>query len=680
VPVAIGVIATLVHLLGAAHPDVGWSAGVNSDASALVTGQGVFNDPNLGYSGMFFTPLFPVVLAGLSQILWWEGWGTVLAIVAGVALAVMAAAIGRPTRAAQPLRAGRTAEAAGIGALAWSFVATLGGSDLYYGSPDQPAWALAVGGLLLVPPALGGSRRASAAAVLLLTAGLWTKQTTAGLILAVIVVAATVAWLRPLCRRPAGFLVLALLAANAAGFALFAALTHGWGPRWTIGLVQHFPVFQSLGFISLEFARDVALVAAFVAIALVLQLRGARKLSTPTLTTGLLAAAAVATSITGMWGRRYEGSSDHNYIGTVWVLAMLGASAYRSLRLTRPAAAWVLVAAFSLTALVPGHHWFALRRGAVVPASHFSSTPGRFIAYAERRHVYTPARGDFGARFGAPVYPNTQHLLNILEGGYRPGFFLAALLDRRFDVVYEFDERQAPFADPRGAFEDNFLWKLNQVIAAKYLRSTATPLYSSGASGGADLQPQYGFVPRAGHDPAGWMNGCFGPFRLGVDTTLDIRRGGGFWCLGRCGSAHCLTLRETPAPASEVISRNVVSAAGGLMLTLPHSSGLWQLRGGPIGPATIAATPIAGGLLLALRGSRSSSVVVPASELRRTHGAVTLRFTRRGAPGLQLVAGSQATVEVPTNGAAAARLLFAASRASGAGIAFCGQPMDSCAL
>src|SRR5205823_3461197 len=52
-PVVVGIAVTVVRLLGTGHPDAGWSAVINSDAAALYHGQGLFNDPNVGYSGMY---------------------------------------------------------------------------------------------------------------------------------------------------------------------------------------------------------------------------------------------------------------------------------------------------------------------------------------------------------------------------------------------------------------------------------------------------------------------------------------------------------------------------------------------------------------------------------------------------------------------------------------------------
>jgi hypothetical protein len=451
-----------------------------------------------------------------------------------------------------------------------------------------------------------------------------------------------------------------LLALNATAVVAIGVLTHGWALRWTVGLATRFPVFNAVGGVTAEFARDLALVGAFLAVVLV-QLRSRsdvleRKRPLP----WLLLAAAAATAITGLWGRRLEGSSDHNFIGTVWCLALFATLAYRSLRVQAPRSAWLAVGAVAVTVLIPGQHWFALRRGDIVPGPTITETSPALLAYARSHVTYTPTGETFGAARDRLVYPTSQHLLNVIEGGYRPGFFLRALLHRRFDVVYPFEERELPFAAPRGAFEDNFLWKVNQVIEAKYLQSRATPLYAPSVAGGV-VAPIHGFVPRAGRDPAPWMNGCFGPFRLGP-ATFDISRGGGFWCRSRAG----LILRATPARVSEVVSRNPV--ASDIAVTLPGRRGSWTLRGGPLGDAQLSAQPARNGLLLQLSRGPRGRLTVPATQLRQTGGAVTLTFDGSRRPGLQPASGRAARVAVSTAGSTPVRLIFTASRDSGASI------------
>lgn len=664
-PVVAGVLLTLGRLLTEPHPDVGWPAVINSDAAALVTGQGIYNDPDSGYSGMFFTPLFPVVLAGLFHLAWWEGWGALLAIMSSVALGAVAGTIAVGPRAAVGAPFQRVIEALGLGALAWSFVATLAEADFDQGRPDQSAWTLAIGGLLLVPRALSGSKRATGAAVVLLSAGLWTKQTTAPVLAIVVVAAAVTAVTQPGRRRSAALLAGALVALNVAAFGLFAVATDGWGPRWTVGLVRHFPVFQSNREVLTELCRDLALVLAFTVLCAILAARSGSRVRRLDMRASLLIGAAVATALAGMWGRRLEGSSDHNYIGTVWCLAMLGAAAYHSLRVRRPNLALALVAAVALTTLIPGEHWFSLRRGVIVDAAQYLPADPALASYARHHAVYTPARADYGARQGRPVYPNAQHLLNVIEGHYRPGFLLSALLHRRFDAVYRFDERQTPFVDPRGEFEDNFLWKLNRVVAAKYQLSQDTPLYSARLYGAA-VVVQHGFVPRPGPDPAPWMNRCFGPFSLSGEV-FDIGRGGGFWCKGRVGGADQLRLRDTPEPESEIVSRRPVPLGrDALVVGLPGPTGPWQLAGGPLpGNDRLTAAPVPRGLRLLLSGRERANLTLPRRILRSTRGSVTLRFAL-GPAAIRRMPRRPATLVITTPRRGDARLRFAASRGSGA--------------
>jgi hypothetical protein len=84
-----------------------------------------------------------------------------------------------------------------------------------------------------------------------------------------------------------------------------------------------------------------------------------------------------------------------------------------------------------------------------------------------------------------------------------------------------------------------------------------------------------GFLSRRpGPSRAPWMRSCFGPFELaGVD--FGIRAGGGFWC--REGDA--LTLRDTPAPRSEVHSLgSVKQVTGALPVSLTGRAGSFEIR------------------------------------------------------------------------------------------------------
>jgi hypothetical protein len=119
--------------------------------------------------------------------------------------------------------------------------------------------------------------------------------------------------------------------------------------------------------------------------------------------------------------------------------------------------------------------------------------------------------------------------------------------------VFRFDEAQRfrDYASAYGKREENFLWKLNRVIEARYRPSDELPVGVRAARAlpdGAYLSPGP-LVRRPGRERGRWMRDCFGAFRIGSETW-EIHKGGGFWC--RPARAPVLRLRGTPAAVSEV--------------------------------------------------------------------------------------------------------------------------------
>ena len=175
------------------------------------------------------SPLFPLVLGALHHVSLWSGWGILISIAAGVSLAAIAAGLGyRSAVTAGAARGAAAAGAVGIGALAWWLITFVRIDFLHEARADQPAWALALGGLVLVPAALDGSRPAAAAAVLMLTAAAWTKQPAGAAMAAAVLWATVEAGRGRVTWRAAAAFLCALVALNAAILALAIALTSGW--------------------------------------------------------------------------------------------------------------------------------------------------------------------------------------------------------------------------------------------------------------------------------------------------------------------------------------------------------------------------------------------------------------------------------------------------------------------
>src|SRR5205807_8662961 len=86
-PVALGTIISLFHLLATPHPYLGWADAIASDGKAIALGKIIYGDPAEGYTGLLYAPLFPLILAPLYRLFWWDGWPLVAAIGSGMTLA-----------------------------------------------------------------------------------------------------------------------------------------------------------------------------------------------------------------------------------------------------------------------------------------------------------------------------------------------------------------------------------------------------------------------------------------------------------------------------------------------------------------------------------------------------------------------------------------------------------------
>ena len=177
-PILAGIVATLIQLAGTPEPFVGYdTVSTDVDGKAVYLGQALYADPASSYSGLPYTPLFALLIGGLDHLALWSGWGILVTMFAGLALAGLAALLAyRPTSDALTNRIAAALAAVGLGAIAWWLVAWVPFNFLYTARNDQLAWAFGLFGLVLMPYVANGSRRATVAALLLLSAAFWTKQ------------------------------------------------------------------------------------------------------------------------------------------------------------------------------------------------------------------------------------------------------------------------------------------------------------------------------------------------------------------------------------------------------------------------------------------------------------------------------------------------------------------------
>jgi hypothetical protein len=591
VPVVSGIVATLANLAGTSDPYLGLSTtATNVDAQAVFLGEPLYGDPNEEYSGLPLSPLFPLLLGALHHISLWSGWGILLSTTAAVCLAAIAGGLGyRSAVSAGAARGAAAAGAVGIGALAWWLITFVTIDFLHEARADQPAWALALGGLVLVPAALDGSSRAAAAAVLMLTAAAWTKQP-AGAAMAAAALWTVIEVLRGhIAWRRAALFVGALAVVNGAVLALAVALTSGWAFTFIVEIPARETREQGLVPSTRELLTSTAGAALFAASVWAAYVLACRRLPSgrQAQIAGALAVFIAVGSLTAVVANTKQGSLDNQFIGVTWALALFGAIGWgEGVARRGPAAAGaaLVVALFALA------HADGLR-SSLADTSDVDVPPGRNVTdwvsvshglreLASSQSVYHPVFSDLNVEPRDEVFPSQVHIRDVLAGGERPGFLVGALLDRRFDVVFQFDEaeRFELSASAYGEREENFLWKLNRVISARYAPEAELPRGVRSARlvpDGSYASPGVG-VRRPGREHARWMRDCFGPFRI-ASETWQIRRGGGFWCRPG-GRGPVLRLRETPAAVSELRSASGVERiAGRLTIVLPRRQGVVEL-------------------------------------------------------------------------------------------------------
>ena len=168
--------------------------------------------------------------------------------------------------------------------------------------------------------------------------------------------------------------------------------------------------------------------------------------------------------------------------------------------------------------------------------------------------------------------PTSTIITDKLASGLQPMFLVRALVERRFDAVapFSFVEFNDEYASGFGKYEENYMWKLNEVIAAGYVEEPGLPLPPADfpsppyAYGAGEPEKAALLGRRPGPDRAAWMSHCFGPFAAG-GASFRIHRGGGFWCSFQPGR---LQLVRAPTPLSEVVTTQPVRLAGTIAVSL----------------------------------------------------------------------------------------------------------------
>lgn len=690
VPVALGIVVSIVRLLGVRYPYLAWATTVNSDAEQLYLGHTLYQNPIHGYTGEISTPFYPTIISLFDRIYLWNGWGLLVVMLASSSLVVLAARVAY-ARVGQAPRVLSVLGAAGIGCIAYWCVASLRLPVLHEARSDQLAWAFALFGLVAVAD-LGPapSRRRVVVAVLLLSLALWTKQTT------VAAVAPAFAWVLGLAaflaldRRAALLFVTLLCGVNLTVFVVLNLVTHGWeffinfevATRQANQFTYHENLIKAwhscavaLGFIVTAWLASVLRAAAHrnhsrsgpgysSARMLPDGLRRQLVAKDPTGRRILLIALYIMVGLAlEMTFMRKQGSETNHLIGVIWALGLLAAAGWRVAQRHAGTAAVTggcVMLSFVLVQLGPIREVAsnaAIHFPAFEEAEQWSPMPAELLSYASDHTIYTPLFSDLNVPQGGPLYPNFYNFADLLAAGTQPMYLVQALLDRRFDAVTYFSAEYEDYVSAFGKWEENYLWKLDEVITARYVAQPGLPEGLLGR--------------RPGPEKAGWMRDCFGPFTAG-EASFRIHRGGGFWC---SFSPNQLQLVRTPASFSEVVTTQPARLSGTLTVNVeaqpaarvelmvdggaganwtarvtpapgrPHDLAIsTYLDGVLLGSEILAATKSPGGRLGA-RLSMTPTSARPDAPIAHGAGAAALTVPATKAP-FAIVATSGATIDL----------------------------------
>ena len=638
IPVLTGVIASIRSLLSVAHPDLGWAMAVNNDAEALYLGVPLYQDPADGYTGQLYTPFFPFVISLLYRLHFWTGWPLLVAELSGLGFVALAAWLSR-----RPGRPWSLIGGVGIGALCWWTVSCLDNPMLHEGRADQFAWLLALGGLVTASAAARATRRGPLVmAVLLLSAAFWTKQNTITAPLVAVLWFTVLAICDAITMRRAGLLVSMLLVGNLLVLGALNLISDGW--EWRLNFVlpsRHWQspeiqpwIAQGLegGALAFAFLGAMGLVALMRVPRHRVRLTRVRPAvaawhaqARPAVAAGApLALMVLVGFVAAAYFRRKQGGSDNQFLGAVWAAGLLGGLLWSiaGATLRRSVAASLVVLAFLVVGWrasdpQPGTDGVAVRPLHQVAA--VGPVPPLLLQLADQGLLYLPIYSDLNVRKQRVIYPNHFNLVDLLAAGSQPLALVRAIEDRRFTFVLPWLDAPvyAAYTSAHGKWEENWLWKMNQVIAARYATSRTVPPL---------LEPQ------PGPERAVWQRRCFGPFTL-AGTHWRIGRGGGFWCNPASG---LVTQRGTPTPTTELRTDGAVDGLRGLLrLRLAVGHAFRVVQGDRTKPrlAVIVERPSATRYRVTVKAGATASASTPVPVGR--DGLLRLTLAR-GAPGVTL--------------------------------------------
>jgi hypothetical protein len=548
-----GMAITVVSLLSTPSVDIGFFRSEGHDALSLYLGHGLYHNPSgNGYTGLLYTPLLPALIAVLDHLSLWAGWPVFLTVLATLGLAGLVAQLSY--RAAGDRNLWTLAGASGMaGVSVWLVTSAVG--VLYLGWSDELAWAFAFGGLLSGVRA-NESTRSALLAVTMLTLAFWCKQTTIAASVAYAVWLVLLSARRRRSIRSTAAVLSALLAVNLIVLGVLALLTGGWEVYFNFVLPTREARIYGAGQAASDLLNVVGVpalwAAALTALALGREWRNRLRLDGAA---GLLALFALLGLPFAIYFRSKQGGNPNQYFGVIWALGAIAAIAWGTTRrpgarrgLTDAAVGVCVLAALLATALRAPR--FDLR---LLRSEYTQSIPADLRALAHRGSLFHPFYTDLTR---GQVYPDVPNAADLLAAGRQPMGLVRALLDRRFQYVVDYGTAlgselafEDEYASAYGAYEANYFWKLDRVIAAGYRTESRLP------SGVLERRP--------GPNRAATLARCFAPFEL-AGQQWTIRRGGGFWCQA---APAVMTLGMAPGTGSELITNRDVRISGTLALS-----------------------------------------------------------------------------------------------------------------
>jgi hypothetical protein len=678
-PVILGVATSAVRLIGTRYPYLNWATAVNSDAEELYLGHTLYQNPAHGYTGQIYTPLFPTIVSLFDHIYLWNGWPLVAVLIANALLVGLAARVAYARASVAP-RVAAMLGAIGIGAIAYWCVSSISVPVLDEGRADEMAWAFSLIGLLAVADFRSApSKRRVLLAALLLSAAFWTKQTTFG---AILVACAWVAWLahlEMLDRKRAVLFLAVIVGLNSAVLVGLNLLTDGWEFYINFEMATRHSLGSLYGRYLGEGLQSTALALAFVCATWIAcgicavprrhrsvmrqrwrlgtaDLRDLLDQADPTprrlLLLGLYAPIGFLIAVYFM---RKQGSGTNQFVGVAWTLGLLAAGGW-NIALRRAGTAMIAGAAVTLCFVLiqfAATRQVAANARVAIPsldtAVQWPQVPPALISWAKDHTFYSPEYPDLNVPNGGPLYPDFVDFADLLAAGEQPLYLVHALLDRRFDGVELIPLAEDPYTSAYGKWEENYLWKLDEVITARYAPEPGLPPGVLGR--------------RPGPEQDAWMRDCFGPFLAG-GASFRIRHGGGFWC---SLSPEQLQLVEAPVPLSEVVTTQPVRVSGTIELELegqPSRRIALELEADhhALWTARIAVPPGNSRDLLVstyARGSLLGKLLVPAGRLPGGLRSLRLQITPGQRNDGRPVPGSGAGVELSAPAVPAALALVA---------------------